>query len=494
MRSHIVPTERPSIARQFRWRLIFITCVLLLTVLLRLLANIYTTTALSNITTQSMALHDAVNLLLSSMVNQETGLRGYSATANPIFLEPFKQGRTQYLSITLTLNPLLHHNEFSNALPAFYVTQSKANLWYNTFALPQLQQIRPNHLPSRLDHALQGKLLFDQFRASLTALHQHISSDVTTQLNQQHIINWITLIAATALSLCTLALLWHIFTLFQRDLTTQLTTLKQAAQQFSAGDHQVRVHPLKHEEFQLVGQTLNLLIDTVDQQQMSLEEQVKEVELVNAELRALFNAVNIAILFVSFNGKILTVNSSFSRFFHLSSENVIGRSFDELQTAWRSFFVESPPHWTPPDPANADNGEVFTANLSQIVPIKRELEVQLLPVNSTASLSMGYLYLLRVVTHEHELDQMKRDFVAQVSPTPCLRMDVDPLCSYESPATILAPTSLQLAHSSAHCSHRVVCQSRASHHIKDNRDLQYAHLPPHQLKAIKKADLPAALQ
>src|ERR1043166_8987890 len=87
-----------SLLRQFRRMLFLVIGLLLLTLLLRFLAE-----RSLLITQQQESQHVAllqvqVSTLLSARLDQETGLRGYTLSADPRFLAPFHQGRPRYLA------------------------------------------------------------------------------------------------------------------------------------------------------------------------------------------------------------------------------------------------------------------------------------------------------------------------------------------------------------------------------------------------------------
>lgn len=115
---HLPSGGRPHLARQFRRHLVLVTGLLLLTLLLRVSANIYTMRNVSTINTDAFIMHDEENQLLSAMVDQETGLRGYLVTTDPLFLQPFTLGHTQYLSALSSLSGMLHQQGFQDAVLA----------------------------------------------------------------------------------------------------------------------------------------------------------------------------------------------------------------------------------------------------------------------------------------------------------------------------------------------------------------------------------------
>ncbi|HEV2656837.1 MAG TPA: CHASE3 domain-containing protein, partial [Ktedonobacteraceae bacterium] len=229
---HLPSAGRPHLARQFRRQLVLVTGLLLLTVLLRVGVNTYTMRNVSTISAKTLVIHDEESQLLASMVNQETGLRGYLVTNDPLFLQPFTQGHAQYLSTLSALASALHQQGFQDAVLALSQAQARAEVWYSTFALPTLHQIQSGDLASARSQAsqLRGKALFDAYRSSIAHLQQVVGLDVTAFLTQQSQLNWGFLIAVTLLSLFALCLLWLTFTAFYHNLTAQLTSLTTIAQ------------------------------------------------------------------------------------------------------------------------------------------------------------------------------------------------------------------------------------------------------------------------
>jgi len=164
---------------QFQSHLLLVSGILLLSILLRLFVNISTTLSQQALSASMLTLHDDENALLIAMINEETGLRGYIATADPTFLQPFYLGRSQYLSAAASLNTLLHHDGWQDGLPAFFQVQAHSNAWYRTFALPQITQMQQGNfaLPRSQRSALSGRALFNTFRQHLAELQQVINQD-----------------------------------------------------------------------------------------------------------------------------------------------------------------------------------------------------------------------------------------------------------------------------------------------------------------------------
>lgn len=414
---HLSSGGRPNLAHQFRQRLFLVTGMLLLMLLLLLGVDIYTTANSSALRTEIVIIHDGENQFLSAMVNQETGLRGYIVTTDSIFLQPFDLGRSQYLSALPSLSRALHQEGWQDAVFALSQAQARAETWYSTFALSKLHQVRMGDLASARSpqSELGGKALFDAFRSSFAHLQQILESDETTLLMQQTQFHWNVLLASALLSAFALVLLWHTFMAFRRDLTTQLASLTTMAQHVQAGQRQMRVPSLKHEELELVGQTFNHLIEALLQQQETIEEHARQMSTVNGEFQALFNAVNMAILFVAHDGHILAVNRSFTECFHLSADTLTGQRLDDVRAHWVSLFAEGSVIQGMLEDRSLDETEIVTATVKQIAPQRRDFQLQVCHVFSTTSSHLGRLFLFRDITKQNELERLKRDFVSHVS-------------------------------------------------------------------------------
>src|SRR5690242_7934458 len=150
---------------QFRKHLAAAFTILLLAVLLRAGLALLTINALEAASQEQMALKQESNDLLTAMVNQETGVRGYVATADPVFLEPFLQGQRAYQLAFVQTQALLRTASFPAGQQQLLLVDQRARAWQDQFAGPQLRLVAAHQL--RLSHsphvAIQGKALFDRF-------------------------------------------------------------------------------------------------------------------------------------------------------------------------------------------------------------------------------------------------------------------------------------------------------------------------------------------
>ena len=92
-----------SLVAQLRARLILTVGVLVCCLLLSSAIGIAVAINQQVLGDQKVSINQGISTLLQSMIDQETGLRGYVTTNNPDFLQPLTSGRAQYSSTLQSL-------------------------------------------------------------------------------------------------------------------------------------------------------------------------------------------------------------------------------------------------------------------------------------------------------------------------------------------------------------------------------------------------------
>ena len=106
--------------------------------------------------------------LLAAMVDQETGVRGYSLSGNPTFLAPEKTGRPQAAAALARLDKLTSEGDARKLHDDVGRLAAAARAWETGYADPTIQQVRTDPAAARDPAAvLGGKDRFDAFRAEL---------------------------------------------------------------------------------------------------------------------------------------------------------------------------------------------------------------------------------------------------------------------------------------------------------------------------------------
>jgi len=114
--------------------------------------------------------------LQASLVDQETGVRGFVITADEAFLEPYEQGRVRSDRLLLELGNLLDDDEL--ALQAELAdVEAALTRWREQVAEPEIALTRDGGAgaAAQLVRAARGRMLFDQLRAEVEQVRSRVS-------------------------------------------------------------------------------------------------------------------------------------------------------------------------------------------------------------------------------------------------------------------------------------------------------------------------------
>jgi signal transduction histidine kinase len=175
-----------------------------------------------------------------SLLNQETGLRGYALTRQEAYLQPYSQGRTQTDVDLRRLHSLLTHE------PAILVNvnmlETAARKWQQTYTVPALATIRNTRRDAipRIAFA-RGKAMFDTIRADYERLsggiadaRQHARDQLRTATQLL-----VGLVIAAAVLAVVISLL--LFRSLRQWVTMPLAALRREVRTVAGGDLEHRV-------------------------------------------------------------------------------------------------------------------------------------------------------------------------------------------------------------------------------------------------------------
>ncbi|MFE2347666.1 CHASE3 domain-containing protein [Kitasatospora cineracea] len=235
--------------------------------------------------------------LQTALVNQETGLRGYVATADEAFLEPYTAGqRTEQHSAELIASLTAGRDQQAADLAAI---EEAAEKWRQSYAEPTIKSVTPGQ-PGTADRAgsERGKQDFDHLRSLFDAQNEHLSrlrDDGRNQLAHIRTVRDVVLSAIVGVFLLTcVALAALLRTLVTRPLQAVRTDVRQVA----AGDFQHRIGIQGPADLQdLAGDVESMRMrvvaaldvanernDTLVRQKAELDTQALELRRSNAEL------------------------------------------------------------------------------------------------------------------------------------------------------------------------------------------------------------------
>src|SRR6266581_5619221 len=140
-----------------------------------------------------------------------------------------------------------------------------------------------------------------------------------------------------------------------------------------------------------------------------------QLERTKSQLRAIIDASQEALLFLSPGGRPLKVNTRFTDFFGLDDTTVLSQSPDQLMALLKGLFEDdvSLDRWLAW--STREQEHIFRERQVQVGPVRREFDLSSLPVMNVDQTYIGRVYVWHDITHEREVDRMKSEFVSMVS-------------------------------------------------------------------------------
>ncbi len=228
--------------------------------------SVITSSSQHNFDVQKGAIQEDLNSILISMVNQQSGLRGYIATASSAFFLPFTNGRPQYLLAEQRLASQTQGSDFKETASALAQVDERANAWYYTYARVQIQNIQSGRLEAAraVSTNTLGKVLFDQFRAADTHLQDAFGQDLTAIQSRIGILNLVIFVGIVLLAVFAVMVLWRTLSRFLKALGAQLNMLMSATTLLGSGNLSARIQELAYDELNRLGQTFNTMAQDLE--------------------------------------------------------------------------------------------------------------------------------------------------------------------------------------------------------------------------------------
>jgi len=288
MQTSTLPIQQRSLVGGLRNGLIAPISLLLLGLILCVFAGIFASITQYNLGEQKVALQESMDSMLSSMIDQETGVRGYISTNNTTFLEPFNTGRPQYLASLQRLKDSTNNSSFSNTASFISTVDNRASDWYTNYASVQVKNMEAGDLTTARSErtSTQGKASFDAFRAAIARLQTVANTDLTNLQTQVNTINTAATIFVVILSIVAIVVLWRVFSGLTNNLRDQLATLQTTTTQVGSGNLAARVPDLSYNELSQLGRTFNTMTTRLQDQQNALQERdiMESVQQLNSIL------------------------------------------------------------------------------------------------------------------------------------------------------------------------------------------------------------------
>lgn len=201
------------------------------------------------------------------------------------------------------------------------------------------------------------------------------------------------LMIAVLLALLSLALSWKI--------SRPLELLRRGAQRFAQGD-------LKHRLPVPSSREIGALAEAMNQMAAQLDERIRTVITQRNEQQAVLASMTEGVLAIDMQGRVMSVNKVAAQMLQNPSQTGSGRSIEEVvrNTELQHFIRRA-----------LDSAASVEARLvlHGSPDAERHLQVSGAPLRDEAGQKIGVLIVLNDITQIHRLEQLRRDFVANVS-------------------------------------------------------------------------------
>jgi len=183
-----------------------------------------------------------------------------------------------------------------------------------------------------------------------------------------------------------------------RRIITPINRMIQVSHKFSEGDFGLRVLQPSKDEIGELAVTLNKMAQDI-------ENKIKEINIQNQKLSAIFNSMIEGVVVLDKAGRIVSVNSSIEKIFGVSKDSVRNRVFleairnNDIAEVINTILKE---------------GKSLTTEITLIYPVRRIFAVSAAPVFDNNA-TTGCLLVIHDITELRRLETMRSDFVANVS-------------------------------------------------------------------------------
>ncbi|GAC1685616.1 MAG: hypothetical protein PVS3B3_06800 [Ktedonobacteraceae bacterium] len=274
MQTPALPLHQRSLVGRLRDGLIAPISLLLIGLILCVSTGIFASISQYTLGEQKVTIQEDLDGMLRSMIDQETGVRGYISTKDATFLDPFNSGKPQYNAFLQQLKNSTNNASFSNTATIILLADNRASDWYNNYALVQIKNIEVGNLATaRAERtSAEGKVVFDAFRTAMGQLQVIVNRDITNLQYQVNTINISAIVFVVLLSIIAITVLWRVFSGLTDNLRDQLAILQTTTTQVGSGNLAARVPDLSYNELGQLGRTFNAMATKLQDQQSALQE------------------------------------------------------------------------------------------------------------------------------------------------------------------------------------------------------------------------------
>ncbi|MDD5574618.1 MAG: ATP-binding protein [Candidatus Omnitrophica bacterium] len=170
------------------------------------------------------------------------------------------------------------------------------------------------------------------------------------------------------------------------------------SRKFSEGDFSRRI--IQHS-----GDEIGELAATLNKMAQDIEDKIREIEVQNQKLAAIFNSMIEGVIVVDGAGRIMSINPTIEKMFGLLKKDVQGKAFLEaIRNNDIAEIIKSV----------LGHGRPLSTEITLVYPVHRIFEVNTTPIFGNEAVN-GCLVVIHDITEMRRLETIRSDFVANVS-------------------------------------------------------------------------------
>ena len=274
-----------TLARRLRAALAALSLLLLLAGIAMVLVLRQADRALGEQTQRTLPARVAASQLLTALVNQETGLRGYALTHDASFLQPYRQGLIDEEAARSKLETYVPPTD--PARLSLLTVDAAITAWRDQYA-----SLRTEGPGSGPDTTIAfGKELFDRVRATNAALDARLASQVRAAQRQADRDRQLVVIVLVVMAAAVVAAVVALQRALQTAVLRPMSRLAEQVAVVSQGEHTTAIRPDGPPDLREMGAGVESMrlelvraLAEVEKQQRGLERRAAELARSNADL------------------------------------------------------------------------------------------------------------------------------------------------------------------------------------------------------------------
>ncbi|HUQ00677.1 MAG TPA: CHASE3 domain-containing protein, partial [Aeromicrobium sp.] len=275
-----------SLTRRLRAALAALCVVLLLAGIALVVALRQADRALSNQTQRTFPARRAASQLLTSLVDQETGLRGYALTGDGQFLEPYRQGLVDEQTARAALEHYIAPGE--PARLALLTVDAAVTAWRDQYASLQTGAVGSEGSDRTIRF---GQKLFERVRETNQALDAELARQVSRSGRQADQSRQLVVLVLAIMAVAVVAAVIGLQRALQSAVLQPMRGLAEQVAVVSQGKHATAIRPDGPPDLREMGAGVESMrlelvsaLAEIEQQRQGLERRAAELARSNADL------------------------------------------------------------------------------------------------------------------------------------------------------------------------------------------------------------------